>query len=169
MRKSVVPAAFAFAGCFSSESEPPPAFEELTYQTAMEGGSCEVEHITYHVRGAVVEDGEKSAARPSTLRVTVAEASSVVDCGDDLMKIATPGAELASMAFDATSASFALEVPGVVIGGHHPSIWVEALLDENDNGECDDGELVGAVELDAVDLDGFELDLSRTDGCPTRS
>ncbi len=170
MRKSVVPAALAFAGCFSNESERPAAFEELTYQTAQEGGACEVEHITYQVRGALVESsGEKSAAREGSVRVTVAESSSVVECGEDLMKIAMPGAELASVAFNASTASFALDVPGVVIGGHRPSIWVQALLDENENGECDEGELVGAAELDAVDLDGFELELSRTDGCPGRS
>lgn len=172
LRNSVIPAAFAFAGCLASESEPPPSVEQVVYQTPVEGGACEVEEIVHRVRGAVfsedIESGDKSALREERLLlVTVAESSSVVDCGEDIVRIARPGAELVTAAFDPGSESFALDVPADVIGGHRPSIWVRALLDENGNGRCDDGEPVAAVEVDEGELGDLALALSR-DGCPTR-
>jgi hypothetical protein len=56
----------------------------------------------------------------------------------------------------------------MVIGGHRPSIRVMALLDENENGACDDGEPTGVVEVDDLDeLGTLAIALSR-DGCLER-
>ena len=169
LRNSVVPAALALAGCFPTESEPPPALEQVTYHTPIEGGECEVEDVVHHLHGEIVQDGvyEKSALRRTTLIVSVGESTSVVDCDSDLMKVAMPGAELLSAAVTASLDGFDIDVPAVVIGGHRPSIWVHALLDENDNGECDEGEAVGTAELEESELGDFAIELSR-EGCPTR-
>jgi len=168
LRNSVFPAAIALAGCFSTESEPPPQLEQVTYHTPVEGGACEVEDVVYRLHGELYQGTvEKSARRPSTLVVTVAESSSVVDCREDIVRIATPGAELSTTVFTAAD-NFDLDVPAVVIGGQRPSIWVRALMDTNANGSCDDGELVGAVELTADELGDFSIELS-DDGCPGRS
>ena len=150
------PAALALAGCLPTESEPPPELEQVTFATPETGGVCEVERVSYHVRGEVVREGarEKSARVAGTLLVAVSESSSVIDCTQDLMRVATPGAELAHAAFGADTDEFALDVAAMVIGGHRPSIRVGALLDLNENGTCDPGEPNGAVEVDDVETLG---------------
>lgn len=169
LRNSVVPAALAFAGCLPSESEPPPEFEQLTYETPMLGGDCETEDVTYHVYAQVTREGSlsKSATSVGSLLVAVAESSSVIDCGEDLVKIAVPGAELTEESFAGASERFTIEVPAVLIGGHRPSIRVSALLDANDNGACDRGELTASFEAKADGLGDVALDLS-DEGCPAR-
>lgn len=139
----------------------------MTYATPETGGACDVEHVTYVVRGEIQRDEPraKSISASGTLLVSVGESSSVVDCTPDLMQVATPGAELANAAFSARGDHFSLDVPAMVIGGHRPSIRVVALLDENENGACDDGEPTGVVEVDDVDeLGALAIALSR-DGC----
>lgn len=170
LRSSVVPAALALAGCFPSESEPPPQVEQVTYHTPVEGGACEVEDVVYHLHAELYQGVAygKSALRSSSLVVTVAESQSVVDCQEDIVRISTPGAELTTATF-ATSDNFDLDVPAVVIGGQRPSIWVRALIDTNANGLCDDGELVGTAQLEADDLGDFSIELRDDEGCPTRS
>lgn len=142
---------------------------QMTYETAMQGGECEVEHVSYHVHGVVTRSGvfEKSAARGAAMLVTVAESQSVVDCRSDIVRIATPGAELVTQALESFSDSFSLDVPNVIIGGQRPSIWVGAVLDENDNGECDPGELSGSAEVSDSELGELAIELS-DEGCPGR-
>jgi hypothetical protein len=167
LRNSVVPAAFALAGCLSSESEAPAAFEQATYETPMQGGDCEVEHVDYHIHATLTHSGVfAKSAGAGTLLVTVAESQSVVDCRADIVRIATPGAELATHA--TRGDSFSLEVPNVIIGGQRPSIWVGAVLDTNDNGECDPGELSGSVEVEDTELGDLAIALS-DEACPHRS
>lgn len=169
LRKSVVPAALALAGCLSAESEQPAPLEQLTYQTPMLGGACEVEEVTYEVYADVLRPGGvlKSAATPGSLLVSVSESTSVIDCGEDVMRIATPGAELVREALASTSESAALTVPAAVIGGHRPSLRVAALLDLNDNGRCDQGELTASVDADGDELGALLLELT-DEGCPGR-
>jgi len=172
LRNSVVPAALALAGCLPTESEPPPSLQQMTYETFQEGGVCEVEHVTYHLYADLVraQSADKSRQTTGTLLVTVAEGTSVVACTEDVVRVASPGAELKTTAYDGNADSFSLDVPGVIIGGQRPSIWVRALIDANDNGSCDEGELVGAVELEAGEageLGDIAIELSQ-DGCPTR-
>jgi hypothetical protein len=149
------------------------------YQTAKQGGACKVEQVTYHLRGALVRAdsglvnssvsiGTKSRVRSGGLLVSVGEGSSVVECSEDIVRIASPGAELHTAAYSADAETFALDLPSMIIGGQRPSIWVQALIDANDNGHCDDGELVGALDLDESELGEIAIELS-TDGCPTRS
>lgn len=153
LRSSVFPAALALAGCLPTESEPPPALEQVTFATPETGGVCEVERLSYHVSGEVVREGvhDKSRTAAETLVVSVSESSSVIDCTEDLVRVATPGAELARAAFAADGEQFALDVAAMVIGGHRPSIRVAALLDLNENGRCDPGEPSGTVEVDDAD------------------
>lgn len=142
----------------------------MSYARPETGGACDVERFTYVVRGEIQRDEprEKSISVSGTLLVSVSESSSVVDCTPDLMQVATPGAELAHAAFSARSDQFALDVPTMVIGGHRPSIRVAALLDENENGTCDDGEPTGSIEVDDIDeLGALAIALSR-DGCSER-
>ena len=171
LRNSVVPAALALAGCLPSESSPPPALSTLTYQTEMQGGECKTENVTYEVRGSVhpttAPPIAKSNQRNSSLIVTVGEAASVVSCTADSVQIASPGAELTSESFPADASVFSLSVPSVIIGGQRSDVWVEALLDENDNGTCDDGELTGSVNLPASELGDIAIELS-DEGCPAR-
>jgi hypothetical protein len=171
LRNSVFPAALALAGCLPTESEPPPPLQQLTYQTAKQGGECKVQDVTYHLRGDLVRaDGsprDKSSARTGALLVSVAEGSSVVECSEDIVRVASPGAELHTAAYDFDADSFSLDLPSVIIGGQRPSIWVQALLDANDNGRCDEGELVGAVELDDDELGDIAIEHSH-EGCPVR-
>jgi hypothetical protein len=175
LRKSVVPAAFALAGCLAGESEPPPSLESLTYQTPEEGGACEVERVRYQLHGTITAHPthDKSRTSIAPLLVSFSETTSVVHCDEDLMRVATPGAELDSKAFApdfaADTQEFTFEVPGAVIGGHRPSFYVRALVDENDNGRCDDGELVGFAELTDAELGNIAIELSGEEGCPTRS
>jgi hypothetical protein len=135
----------------------------------MQGGECEVDHVEYAIRGSVRRSGvfAKAVAQPSssTLLVTVAETQSVVDCRSDIVRIATPGAEIATKAV--SGESFALDVPNVIIGGQRPSIWVGAVLDTNENGECDPGELSGSREVEDTELGDLAIELS-DEGCPTR-
>lgn len=168
-RKSVVPAALALAGCLPTESETPPPLEQLTYQTPVLGGSCDVEDVNYRVYAEIMRagPGQKSANSSGSLLVTVSEGTSVVDCGEDLVRVAMPGAELDQQAFAPSSDHVALEVPAAIIGGHRPSIRVAALLDTNDNGECDDGELSASVDADASEVEDIAL-LLADEGCPAR-
>ncbi len=166
LRNSVFPAALALAGCLPTESEAPPALEQTTYATPMQGGECEVDHVDYAIRGRVSRSGVfTKAAVASTLVMTVAESQSVVDCGADIVRISTPGAELTKQVV--AGESFALDVPNVIIGGQRPSIWVGAVLDANDNGECDPGELSGSLEVSDTELGDLAIELS-DEGCPTR-
>jgi hypothetical protein len=171
LRNSVFPAALALAGCLPTGSEPPPPLQQLTYQTAKQGGECKVEDVTYHLRGELVRAdgsiGDKSSARTGSLLVSVAESSSVVECSEDIVRVASPGAELHTAAYDVDSHSFSLDLPSVIIGGQRPSIWVQALLDANDNGRCDEGEFVGAVELEDDELGDIAIELGN-EGCPVR-
>jgi hypothetical protein len=170
LRRSVVPAALALAGCLPTESEPPPSLQQTTYQTELQGGECKVEHVTYEIRGSVypVVDDEvvtnKSSSVSGSLLVAVGEATSVVSCSADSVRVASPGAELVTQAFAIDSDSFALSVPSVIIGGQRSELWVRALLDENDNGQCDDGELSGSLSLAASELGDIALELS-DEGC----
>jgi hypothetical protein len=152
-----------------TESEAPPAVEQSVYQTQLEGGECEVEHVDYHIHATITRSGvfAKSAAQPNALLVTVAESQSVVDCGADIMRIATPGAELTTKAIESIADSFTLDVPNVIIGGQRPSVWVGAVLDTNENGECDPGELSGSLEVSDSELGDLAIELS-DEGCPTR-
>lgn len=133
----------------------------------MQGGECEVEHVDYQIRGRVKRSGvfAKALVDQSNLLVTVAESQSVVDCRADIVRIATPGAELTTKALHGES--FSLSVPNVIIGGQRPSIWVGAVLDTNDNGECDPGELSGSLEVSDTELGELAIALS-DEGCPTR-
>jgi hypothetical protein len=143
----------------------------MAYQTFEEGGACDVENVTYHLRGNLIrpESMDKSnLQQPGALLVTVAESTSVVQCSEDLVRVASPGAELSTTAYESDATSFTLDLAAVIIGGQRPSIWVQALVDANDNGSCDDGELVGAVELEADALEHLAIEL-RDEGCPTRS
>lgn len=173
LRRSVVPAALALAGCLPTESEPPPALQQETYQTEKQGGECKVEHVTYEIRGSVypVADDEqvsnKSNSVVGSLLVAVGEATSVVSCSADSVRVASPGAELMTQAFAMHGESFALSVPGVIIGGQRSDLWVRALLDENDNGECDRGELSGSLNLAASELGDIAIELS-DEGCTGR-
>jgi hypothetical protein len=110
---------------------------------------------------------DKSSARTGALLVSVAEGSSVVECSEDIVRVASPGAELHTAAYDVGSESFSLDLPSVIIGGQRPSIWVQALIDANDNGHCDEGELVGAVDLEDTELGDIAIELSN-EGCPVR-
>lgn len=134
----------------------------------MQGGECEVENVSYHVHGVLTRSGvfEKRAARPSTVVVTIAESQSVVECRSDIVRIATPGAELTSQALEGLG-EFTLDVPNVIIGGQRPSIWVGAVLDENENGECDLGELSGSLQVSDNELGDLAIELS-DEGCPGR-
>jgi hypothetical protein len=163
----VFPAALALAGCLPTESEAPPALEQSSYEQQMQGGECEVEHVEYQIRGSVKRSGvfTKAAVQASTLLVTVGESQSVVDCRADIVRIASPGAELTAKAVQGESFSF--DVPNVIIGGQRPSIWVGAVLDANDNGECDLGELSGSLEVSDTELGALAIELS-DEGCPTR-
>jgi len=178
LRNSVVPAALALAGCLPSESEPPPPLQQLTYQTAKQGGACKVEQVTYHLRGELVRSdssiekssvriSDKGSVRSGALLVSVAESASVVECSEDVVRMASPGAELHTAAYGVDADSFTLDLPSVIIGGQRPSIWVQALIDANDNGHCDDGELVGAVQLEDSELGELAIELS-DQGCPAR-
>lgn len=173
LRNSVVPAALALAGCLPSESEPPPALEQTTYQTQAEGGECQVQHVTYQLQGDLyrVRDSEltinKSSVRPGSMLVTVAEDSTVVSCLGDSVRVASPGAELATHALPIDATTFSLSVPGVVIGGQQSMLWVHALLDANDNGDCDPGELSGSADLSISELGNIAIELS-DQGCPGR-
>jgi hypothetical protein len=151
-----------------TESEAPPSLEQTSYEQQMQGGECEVEHVDYQIYGRVKRSGifAKAAAGASTLLVTVAESQSVVDCRADIVRIATPGAELTTKAVQGES--FSLEVPSVIIGGQRPSIWVGAVLDTNENGECDPGELSGSLEVSDTELGDLAIELS-DEGCPGRS
>ncbi|MDB4985611.1 MAG: hypothetical protein JWN04_789 [Myxococcaceae bacterium] len=162
------------AGCLPSESEPPPALAQTVYQTEMQGGDCNVEHVTYEIHGSVhpasINAGpinKSSSKRAGSLMVTVAENSSVVSCTTDRVQVASPGADLKTQAFAADADSFALSVPGVIIGGQRTDLWVQALLDANDNGECDDGELSGSVNLAASELGDLAIELN-DEGCSAR-
>lgn len=152
-----------------TESERPPELEQLTYNTPALGGACDVEDIEYTVYADITRPGSqlKSANATGALLVTVAESSSVIDCGEDVVRIATPGAELTSESFAIESDHVALHVPAVLIGGHRPSIRVAALLDLNNNGRCDDGELTASFEGDADELDALTLELG-DERCPER-
>lgn len=163
LRNSVVPAALALAGCLPTESEPPPELGTVTYSTPEIGEACEVEQVVHHVRGEVLPAGavDKTAVAQGALVLTVSETSSVVSCTDDLVTLATPGAELASASFSASSTSFAFDVPSRVVGGQRPTFRIAALLDENDNGVCDDGELAGDVVVDDAGLGALAIALSR--------
>lgn len=170
LRKSVVPAALALAGCLPTGSEPPPEeLEQLTYSTPVTGGSCDVEEVNYAIYAQVLRPGGqlKSSASTGALVFTVSESSSVVDCDEDIVRIAMPGAELAREAIAAHQDSLTLDVPSAVIGGHRPSIRVAALLDANDNGECDDGELTASVEAEPSEIGKVLLELA-DEGCPER-
>lgn len=144
----------------------------MTYQTENQGGACQVQDVTYHVHGSVTSDATRDkssvSVRGGTLLVTVAESSSVVSCGEDIVRVASPGAELETAAFEAGTESFTFDLPGTIIGGQRPSLWVQALVDSNENGQCDEGELVGSVELDDGDLGNIALALSDDQGCPAR-
>jgi len=168
-RKSVVPAALAFAGCLPTESELPPPLEQLTYQTPTLSEDCDIEQVNYHLYAQIVRQGsaQKSATSSGALLVTLSESTTVVACDEDLVRVATPGAELAAHSFASNSERVTVDVPGMLIGGHRPSIRVEALLDTNDNGECDDGELFAAVDADPRDLATLTLDLT-ADSCIRR-
>jgi hypothetical protein len=132
----------------------------------MQGGECEVEHVDYHIYATVTRSGVfAKSASVGTLLVTVAESQSVVDCRADIVRIATPGAELTTKAVRGDS--FSLEVPNVIIGGQRPSIWVGAVLDTNDNGECDPGELSGSLEVQDTELGDLAIALS-DEACPSR-
>ena len=173
LRNSVVPAALAFAGCLPSESEPPPALEQTTYQTHGDGGDCQVQHVSYQVHGDLYRAGDselainKSSTRPGSLLVTVAEDSTVLSCTGDSVRVASPGAELATHSLPTDATSFSFAVPGVIIGGQQSMLWVHALLDANDNGECDPGELSGSADLAANDLGNIAIELS-DEGCASR-
>ncbi|MET0343660.1 MAG: hypothetical protein ABW252_21790 [Polyangiales bacterium] len=166
LRNSVVPAALAIAGCLPTESEPPPDYEQITYTTPEIGEACDVENVVHHVRGEVVQEGSiaKTAVAHGALLVTVSETASIVSCTEDLVTMAMPGAELATASFDARSALFALDVPARLVAGQHPTLRVSALLDANDNGVCDDGELVGEVIVDDGGLGDLAIALSDA-GC----
>ncbi|MDB4976113.1 MAG: hypothetical protein JWN48_4454 [Myxococcaceae bacterium] len=174
LRNSVVPAALALAGCLPSESEPPPAVSQTTYQTELQGGECKVEQVVYEIHGSVYpvpSDAHalnKSSSPAGSLLVTVGESTSVVSCGVDSVRVASPGAELTNHAFSSDASEFSLTVPGVIIGGQRPELWIQALLDSNDNGECDEGELSGSVNLAASELGDMAIELS-DEGCPARS
>lgn len=167
--KSVVPAALALAGCLPTDSETPPPLEQMTYQTPVLGGACDVEDVSYHVYAEIMREGPrpKSTTSSGSLLVTVSEGTSVVGCGEDLVRVAVPGAELDAQAFSASSERVELEVPSAIIGGHRPSIRVAALLDANDNGECDEGELSASTDADAAELEQLALVLV-DEGCPAR-
>ncbi|HEY6880733.1 MAG TPA: hypothetical protein VI299_22070 [Polyangiales bacterium] len=129
--------------------------------------------MSYHIHATVTSSGifEKSARKPSapsTLLVTVGESQSVIDCRSDIVRIATPGAELTTKALEGALDQFTLDVPNVIIGGQRPSIWVRAVLDANENGECDPGELSGSLEAEDNELSDLALEL-RDEGCPGRS
>jgi hypothetical protein len=169
LRKSVVPAALALAGCLPTGSEPPGELEQLTYSTPVLGGSCDVEQANYEIYAEVLRPGGqlKSSSSTGALVFTVSESSSVVDCNEDIVRIAMPGAELTREAVAAHQESLKLDVPATVIGGHRPSIRVAALLDVNDNGECDLGELTASVEAEPSELGKVLLALA-DEGCPER-
>ena len=168
LRSSVFPAALALVGCLPTESEVPPPVETVTYSTPEIGGDCDFERLVHHVSGEVLRESavDKTAVVQGSLLVTVSESQSVVSCSEDLVTMATPGAELARASFGLYSSSFALDVPAVVVAGQHPTIRVRALLDENDNGRCDDGELVGDVTLEDGALGDLAIALSGETGCP---
>jgi hypothetical protein len=173
LRNSVVPAALAFAGCLPSESQPPPALEQVTYQTQQEGGDCQVQHVSYQVQGDLYRAGDseltinKSSTRPGSLLVTVAEDSTVVSCSGDSVRVASPGAELATHSLPVDATTFSFTLPGVIIGGQQSMLWVHALLDANDNGDCDPGELSGSADVAAHELGNIAIELS-DQGCPGR-
>jgi hypothetical protein len=135
----------------------------------MLGGACEVEDVTYEVYADILRPGgvAKSAQGSGALVVAISESTSVIDCGEDVMRIATPGAELVREAFAGGSESVTMRVPSSIIGGHRPSIRVGALLDVNDNGRCDEGELTASVDADEADLGALLLELM-DEGCPGR-
>ena len=143
--------------------------EQMTYQTPVTGGACEVEDVTYEVYAEIMRPGgvAKSAAGSGGLLVSIAESSSVIDCGEDVMRIATPGAELVREGFASGSESVTMRVPASIIGGHRPSLRVAALLDANDNGSCDQGELTASIDAHAAELGELLLELT-DEGCPGR-
>jgi hypothetical protein len=152
-----------------TESEAPSELEQLTYETPARGDACEVEDVNYQVYADILRSrsSAKSATQRGALLVTVSESTSVVDCGEDLVRIASPGAELTRASYPSSSDSFAFDMASAIIGGHRPSLHVAALLDENDNGLCDDGELTASIEADGEQLDHLQLALT-DEGCPRR-
>ena len=168
LRSSVFPAALALVGCLPTESELPPPVETVTYSTPEIGGDCALEHFVHHLAGQVVrqDSADKSAVAQGSLLVTVSESQSIVSCTEDLVTMSTPGAELATASFDLYRTSFALDVPTVVVAGQHPAIRVRALLDVNDNGLCDEGELVGDVTREDTALGDLTIVVSAERGCP---
>lgn len=145
--------------------------ESVVYSTPMVGGVCNVEHVVHHLHGElhIDEPSAKSAsagASSAPLIVSVSESASVVHCDEDLMRVAVPGAELESVVMPHAPSTFSLDVPATLIGGHRPSIRVQALIDENDNGECDEGEPFAVAELTDAELGDLALELARDHGCP---
>jgi hypothetical protein len=82
--------------------------------------------------------------------VSVFESSSVVACSGDLVSVSQPGGSVVSQApIHLNAGGFALDVPSTLYPNatEPPGLGMDVLLDENGNGQCDDGEPHGVAAL----------------------
>ncbi len=106
-----------------------------------------------------------------SLHVEVWEDSSVQSCqrdqrGNVLIGTVTPGNTLAAASFG-DARSFALDVSEQIVAGNDSALYVDAYLDENGNGQCDDDEPTGSAALERTERTSVAIVLDRS-GCPVR-
>jgi hypothetical protein len=108
--------------------------------------------------------GTEKRASSASVVLDVYESSSI-GCKDGLMSQVSPGQSLMRHVVSGPGA-FSLELERTVLVGFPSDLELSALLDENDNGECDPGEMSGYASVGEGSTD-IVLTLDRH-GCPFR-
>jgi hypothetical protein len=113
-------------------------------------------------------DDSKSAANAElqgAVLVSVFESSSVVACSGDLVSVSQPGAAVVAHApVHLSAAGFTLDVPSTLYpnAAEPPRLGMDVLLDENGNGQCDDGEPHGFAAVEREAESNVHVELVRT-------
>jgi hypothetical protein len=144
-----------FAGCVSDPSD----------------GSCEFTSATYRLEGEVriakSADSFAGEAVTGPLIIQAFEDSSVTLCTNEVIAQTSPGRKLGELALNEVG-EFELELSVEVYSQVASNIDLMVLLDANDDGLCNPGELWTTTKLIADDHDRIDIELRQPEACPSR-
>lgn len=131
--------------------------------------TCATYDQTYRVRVALHVDPSGDATRPLPGHVlaSVSEESSVLACKEGVISTSSPGRMLLSpRAVPLEGAGFTLRLSANTYAqAPVSSLRLQVLVDENENGRCDDGEPLGEAALARAAQSHVQLTLHRAP-CP---
>lgn len=112
---------------------------------------------------SVLRPTPQKGAASGHLLASVSESSSVIACNNGVAQQAIPGrALLRQQRVDSSSGTFRLRVPATVyprVGSSNAVL--QLLLDDNDNGRCDDGEPHASTVIERAPRSAVRIELLR--------